>query len=136
MTYGPWGLGVYSFVGLLIYMPVGPDVFLMTLARTSRRFPWTAVASVVLAYLVALALVYSLSQTVRRWLPKSFPKAEQWLQKYGFWATLAAALTPIPLREFIAVAGYLRIPWGRTFLALFLGLTFRFTVECLLALLW
>jgi len=136
VTYGPIGLAGYTFIGLLVYMPVGPDVFLMALARAEHRMPWDGILAVVLAYLAALGVVYSLSQGVRRWFPKDFPRAERWIRQHGFWATLVAALTPIPLREYTAVAGYLRIPWDRWLLALVLGLTFRFTVECLIAIAW
>ncbi len=124
------------FVGLLVYLPVGPDVYLIARTRTLGRVPVEALLAVLLAYLAALSVAYAVGATGRRVLRRDLGRFERWIQRYGGWATFLAAVSPVPLREFSLVAGYTRMAYPVFLIGLLAGLTLRFVAECLASLMW
>ncbi len=124
------------FVGLLVYLPVGPDVYLMARARALGRLPLGALLAVILAYLAALSIAYGVGSTGRRVIGRDLGRFERWIQRYGGWATFLAAISPVPLREFALVAGYTRMAYPVFLTGLLVGITLRFLVECWVSLMW
>jgi membrane protein YqaA with SNARE-associated domain len=53
-------------------------------------------------------------------------KIKLWYDTYGFWGTLAAAITPIPYKIFTIASGVFQFPFGEFVLASVIGRTFRF----------
>ncbi len=53
-------------------------------------------------------------------------KIEAWYDAYGFWGTLAAAVTPIPYKVFTIASGVFEFPFGPFMLASIIGRSFRF----------
>ncbi len=127
---------LYVFLGLLVYLPVGPDVYLMARTRVLGRFPVAAFVAVVLAYGTALSVAYGLGAAGRRWIGRDLGRWERWIRRYGGWASFLAAVSPVPLREFALVAGYCRMAYPVFLAGILAGVTLRFTAECAVSLMW
>jgi membrane protein YqaA with SNARE-associated domain len=96
------------------FFPIPPDVLLapMTLARPQRWWRLAAITTVtsvlggLLGYVIgylALEAVAPVLQRVGYW--PYFETAEDWFDRYGFWAIFAAGFTPIPYKVFTVAAG-------------------------------
>jgi membrane protein YqaA with SNARE-associated domain len=55
-------------------------------------------------------------------------KIRVWYDQYGFWGTLAAAVTPIPYKVFTIASGFLKFPFLPFLVASIIGRSFRFFV--------
>lgn len=109
----PWYLAALSF-SESSFFPVPPDVMLapMALARPARAWHFatlTLAASVLgglLGYLIghfAFTLVEPLIHQAGYW--ELYLRAHDWFGRWGFWAILIAAFTPIPYKMFTIAAG-------------------------------
>jgi len=132
----PLAVFLYVFVGLLVYLPVGPDVYLMARARAMGRFPVGAWMAVVLAYAAALSVAYAVGAAGRKALRRDLGRWERWIRRYGGWASFLAAVSPVPLREFALVAGYCRMAYPVFLTGILAGVILRFTLECTVSLMW
>lgn len=130
----PWYLGGLSFAESSFF-PIPPDVMLapMSLAQP-RRAMWfgtlTTVASVVggiFGYLIgmfAFELVEPLLREGR--YAETFALAQQWFDRWGFLAVLAAGFSPIPYKVFTITAGVLSMSFLPFVIASFIGRGMRF----------
>ena len=98
-----------------VFSPVPPDVLLIGIGvRQPESAVWLALLAT--ASSVAGAVVgYWLGRTVGRPLlnrlvsPEKVSRAEGMFNRYGVWAVLVAALTPLPYKVFAILAGVLRL---------------------------
>ncbi len=135
-SFGSIGLGLYSFLGIILYMPIGPDVFLIAIAYTSGKFPLVEIISTITGYSLGLTVSFYIGYSGKRIIRKSLKKLEKFLYRYVFICSFVAALTPVPLREFSLLAGYSRVKFWRFILGCLLGLLIRFSLECILSLIF
>lgn len=133
---GAIGLGLYSLLGILIYMPIGPDVFLIALTYTSGKFPLIQVISTIGGYAIGVTVTFYLGYSGKKIIKKNLKKIEEFLYERAFLCSLVAALTPIPLREFSLLAGYSQVRFYRFILGILVGLIVRFSFECVLSLIF
>ncbi len=118
-----WAIGILALASFTesIFFPVPPDPLLLGIALVQQPLAlWLAV--IVTISSVAGALVgYWLGKRIGRpILSRLFSTdmilvAERWLGRYGVWATILAAFTPIPYKVFAITAGVLDLD-RRTFI--------------------
>ena len=118
-----WAIGILALASFTesIFFPVPPDPLLLGIALVQQPLAlWLAV--IVTISSVAGALVgYWLGKRIGRpILSRLFSTdmvlvAERWLGRYGAWATILAAFTPIPYKVFAITAGVLDLD-RRTFI--------------------
>jgi len=134
--YGDIGLFLYCLIGLLTYMPIGPDIFLVAKALSCRCFPLRTLGLVILAYALASSINFLLAAKVKNFIrikEKKRRKIKEIVDRYGFWGVLFVAIGPIPVREGSIVAGLSGMRYDRFALAMLTGTVIRFTLEGLLA---
>jgi len=118
------------------FFPIPPDVLLIALCvgAPKNSFKFAAVCSV--GSVVGGMLGYSIGfwgydvigePIVRLYHGEAvMEKIEAWYDAYGFWGTLAAAVTPIPYKVFTIASGVFEFPFGPFMLASIIGRSFRF----------
>ena len=131
-------LGLNSFTES-IFFPIPPDPFLIALSIGEPRAAlWLAslvTISSVSGGLVGHWLGRYLGRTMlHRWISASKITTAQYIvNKYGAWAIIIAAITPIPYKVFSVLAGALNMSTGIFFIASLLGRGIRFlTIGALL----
>jgi membrane protein YqaA with SNARE-associated domain len=132
--HAPWYLGSLSFAESSFF-PIPPDVMLapMSLARPDRALYFatlttlTSVLGGVFGYLIGL-FAYDLVQPLLEGgrYTEPFQAAQQWFDRWGFWAVLAAGFSPIPYKVFTITAGVLGMAFLPFVLASFVGRGMRF----------
>lgn len=134
---GPWGLALLAF-SEASFFPVPPDLVLIPLALASPHYAlWYGTVATVASGLGGL-FGYWLGRRVGRrvlaWLATEaqIRQIERLFQRYGGWAVLAAALTPIPYKLFTIAAGLFLIPLGTFTWASLIGRGLRFYLEAVL----
>ncbi len=111
--HAPYYLGGLSFAESSFF-PIPPDVMLAPMALARRNRAWiyaliTTVASVlggVLGYLIGmygLEAVEPVLQNHGYW--DKYLTAQEWFEKWGFWAVFIAGFSPIPYKVFTISAG-------------------------------
>ncbi len=136
----PWYLGGLSFAESSFF-PIPPDVMLAPMSMAQpRRALWfgtlttlTSVLGGVFGYLIGM-FAFDL---VAPWLEgggyaEPFALAQQWFDRWGFLAILAAGFSPIPYKIFTISAGVLGMAFVPFVLASFIGRGARFYLVCLL----
>ena len=124
-------LGLNSFTES-IFFPIPPDPLLIALSIGEPRAAlWLAslvTISSVSGGLVGHWLGRHLGRTMlHRWLSESkIATGQQLVHKYGAWAIIIAAITPIPYKVFTVLAGVLNMSAGTFFIASLLGRGIRF----------
>jgi membrane protein YqaA with SNARE-associated domain len=132
---GEWALFVIAAIESSIF-PIPPDVLLLALCVGSQkkafRFALICSAGSVLGGVIGYGIGlwgYSLigEPIVRMYHGEPvMDKIKVWYDTYGFWGTLAAAITPIPYKIFTIASGVFQFPFGQFLLASVIGRTFRF----------
>ena len=120
--YATYWLALVSFTESSCFI-IPPDVMLapMTLAKPEKAWFYaglTTITSVLGGLLGYLIGMYAF-EIIEPWLQtagymNSYYLAEQWFEKWGFWAILLAGFTPIPYKIFTiasGVAGMALIPF-------------------------
>ncbi|RLG11773.1 hypothetical protein DRN73_04475 [Candidatus Pacearchaeota archaeon] len=130
----PFVIFLYVSVSFVTYMPVGPDVFLISKCCVNHSFPIWSFLATILGYSIGISISYFLGLKGRVIIKKRFKKIEKWFNKYGTVSSFIVALTPLPLREFCLIAGFLKIPFLSFLFFSILGLSLKYTVEILIAL--
>ena len=111
--HAPWYLGALSFAESSFF-PIPPDIMLAPMVLADRRKAWslallTTVTSVVggLAGFAigALAIDWVTPLLERFGYMHGFLRAQDWFERWGFWAVLAAGFSPIPYKVFTIAAG-------------------------------
>ena len=129
-SFGAFGLFLYCLVGLLIYMPIGPDIFLIASSISCKCLPISKVIATLTAYFIGCTIDFAIG----RWFGyrikwQVLQRLKGLGERYGGWAMFVAGLTPIPLREASIAAGVLRMRYKDFILPLFSALALRFFVE-------
>jgi undecaprenyl-diphosphatase len=129
-----WAIGILALASFTesIFFPVPPDPLLLGIALVQQPLAlWLAV--IVTISSVAGALVgYWLGKRIGRpILSRLFSTdmvlvAERWLGRYGAWATILAAFTPIPYKVFAITAGVLDLDRRTFIIASLIGRGARF----------
>lgn len=134
LPWGGWGLFILSFIEASFF-PVPPDALLIPLAilRPGRALWYAAIttAGSVLGGYFGYFLGVKLGRPLLRRLI-SEPRMQQvddLFQRWGGWAILAAALTPIPYKVFTIAAGIARINLITFGIASLAGRALRFFAE-------
>lgn len=109
----PWYLGALSFAESSFF-PIPPDVMLAPMVLARREQAWrlaalTTVTSVV-GGLAGFAIGAFAIDWIMPWLVRldylpAFERAQDWFERWGFWAILAAGFSPIPYKIFTIAAG-------------------------------
>lgn len=135
-----WGLGglIVAAFTEAIFSPVLPDLLLIPLAlATPEKAIYygavTTLASVlggVVGYLAGSLWGVPL---LKRFVPQRYTASiRDWLERYGAWAVVVAAMAPIPFKFVSISAGVFRVNPGIFFAASLVGRAKRFMVEGLL----
>ncbi len=132
---GGWAL---FFIALAesSFFPIPPDVLLIALCvgAAGRAFRFALICSVgsVLGGVLGYGIGYWGYETIGEPIVKLYhgeavmEKIKLWYDQYGFWGTLAAAITPIPYKVFTIASGVFKFSFGEFLLASILGRSFRF----------
>ena len=120
-----WWLAFIAFIESSVF-PIPPDVLMipMIIARPSRAWLIAGVALVssvmggVLGYAIGAFFYDSLGQPILEALGKGDAVAEfnTRFNDFGFWAVLAAGITPFPYKVITIMSGWTGMPLG-TFIA-------------------
>jgi membrane protein YqaA with SNARE-associated domain len=111
--HAPWYLGGLSFAESSFF-PIPPDVMLapMVLARRDRAWrlalltTLTSVAGGLAGFLIgAVAIEWIMPWIDQFGYTHHFERAQEWFDRWGFWAILAAGFSPIPYKIFTIAAG-------------------------------
>lgn len=134
---GPWGLVLLSFAEASFF-PVPPDLVLIPLALSQPSLAvWYGTLTTAFSTLGGLFGYWLGRRVGRRILERLASEAqirqiESLFRRYGGWAVLAAALTPIPYKLFTIAAGLFAIPLGTFTWASVIGRGLRFYLEAVL----
>ncbi|MCC5794376.1 MAG: DedA family protein [Chromatiales bacterium] len=130
----PWYLGGVSFAESSFF-PIPPDVMLapMVLARPDRAWSLallttvTSVLGAVFGYLVGMWAIDLVMPVIDYFeYREAFNQAQEWFERFGFFAILAAAFSPIPYKMFTISAGVLSMALLPFVAASFIGRGLRF----------
>ncbi|SMO41129.1 YqaA family protein [Ruegeria faecimaris] len=120
-----WALAIVSFIESSFF-PIPPDVLMipMILARPSRAWLIASVALVasvlggMLGYAIGAFFYESLGQPILESMGKAHAMEEfnTRFNDFGFWAVLAAGVTPFPYKVITIMSGWTGMPLG-TFIA-------------------
>ena len=131
--WGIWGLSLNSCIESFFLVPP-PDILLAAMCiKTSNLALWYAFICT-LASAVGGVIGYAIGKFGGRpafnfFFPKykdKLVKVEEMYAKYGFWAVLFSAFTPLPYKVFTIASGILEMNFLKFFLASFLGRGMRF----------
>jgi membrane protein YqaA with SNARE-associated domain len=132
---GAWALFFIAVIESSIF-PIPPDVLLLALCvgapKKSLRFAMICSVGSVLGGILGYGIgMYGYSYIgepiVNAYNGQAvMEKVKVWYDTYGFWGTLAAAITPIPYKIFTIASGVFQFPFGEFVLASVIGRTFRF----------
>ncbi|MEW2916333.1 YqaA family protein [Ruegeria sp. ANG10] len=120
-----WALAFVAFIESSVF-PIPPDVLMipMILARPSRAWLIASVALVfsvlggLLGYAIGAFFYESLGQPILESMGKAHAMEEfnTRFNDFGFWAVLAAGVTPFPYKVITIMSGWTGMPLG-TFIA-------------------
>ena len=145
--YAVWALFLLAFASSSFF-PIPPDVLLIAMAlaapRKSLRYAGLclvgSVAGGLLGYLIGMSFYESLGRPIIEFygLTDKFQVLTASFGRHGFFAILAAALTPIPYKVFTISAGFCHesVPIGVLFAASVIGRGLRFFTLGVLFKLW
>lgn len=136
------GVRALFFIALVesSVFPIPPDVLLVALCvgsvAKSYKFALICTVGSILGGLIGYAIGYWGFEAIGKpiiafykgesYSELSMQKVESFYLKYGFWANLLAAVTPIPYKVFTIASGSLKFPLGQFLLASILGRSLRF----------
>ncbi len=129
-NYGYWGIFIISFTESII-QPIPPDPFITggtAFGLSPVKAALIAAVASVLGGVVGYFLGKFLGEPAfKKFLgDKYYDKGEILFRKYGIWAVLIAAITPIPFKVMCWLAGIFEMPFWGFVLASFLGRFPRF----------
>lgn len=134
---GAWALFFIAVIESSVF-PIPPDVLLLALCvgapKKSFRFAMICAAGSVLGGIIGYGIgmygyAYIGEPIVNAYKGQAvMEKVKVWYDTYGFWGTLAAAITPIPYKIFTIASGVFQFPFGEFVLASVVGRTFRFVM--------
>lgn len=129
-AYGLLGLFGYSIIETITPL-AGAEVFFVLLIAGGEN--WAAVSAVAtLANGVGAALVYALFSSRDAWLARKILKesdierARKILARYGSWAILIFAMTPLPFFVILFVAAFVKMDFRKVIVSTILSRGLRF----------
>jgi membrane protein YqaA with SNARE-associated domain len=142
VAYGPWGILLIGFIDSLgIPLPATMDFLLIFIAvKSPDRAYFTALMAVLGSLGGNLALFLGVRHGSRL-LIKTVPEPgepqrfREWFRRYGLATVFVPAVVPIlplPLKVFVASAGYLHTPLSRFFWVILLARVLRYFGEAYL----
>jgi len=133
--YGAPALFVLAFAESSFF-PIPPDVLLIALAVAAPtrafRFALICTAGSVLGGIAGYGIGLWGWDAIGKPIVDTYhgqpvmDKIKAWYGEYGFWGTLAAAITPIPYKVFTISSGVFKFPFISFVLASVIGRAFRF----------
>ncbi len=134
-------LGLFLLgLSIAIYQPIAPDFFIIGLGSIGLNAYWAAtvafvgtVIGAVLGYGIGRWLEKAiLTKLIRKW-QNQFEKGKVLFRKYGVWAVLIAAISPLPLSQISWLAGMSRMSLVKFSLTICAGLIPRYFGEAIFA---
>jgi len=132
---GTWALFLLAFAESSFF-PIPPDVLLIALcvgaSKKSFKFAGICALGSVLGGMLGYSIGFWGYDTIGEPIVKLYhgeavmEKIQSWYDTYGFWGTLAAAITPIPYKVFTIASGVFKFPFIPFMLASIIGRSFRF----------
>ena len=133
--YGAPALFILAFAESSFF-PIPPDVLLIALAvavpTRAFRFALICTAGSVAGGVAGYAIGVYGWEAVGKPIVDAYhgqpvmDKIQAWYSEYGFWGTLAAAITPIPYKVFTISSGVFKFPFVSFVVASVIGRAFRF----------
>lgn len=123
------------------FFPIPPDVMLapMSLAqpRLALRFAALTTVASVLGGMLGYLIGYFAFETIEPWVRElnywdKYQQAQQWFDRWGFWAVLLAGFSPIPYKIFTIAAGAISMAFAPFLLASMVGRGTRFFLVAML----
>ncbi len=129
-----WAIGLLALIAFSesVVFPIPPDPLLIAIGIASPESAIWVAAMVTLASVCGAFVGYWLGRKVgrpllRRLISESkIERAEALFDRYGSWAILVAAFTPIPYKVFTILAGILGLEMKRFLIASLIGRGARF----------
>lgn len=131
--WGLWGLSLNSCIESFFLVPP-PDILLAAMnLKAPNMALWNAFICTI-ASAVGGVIGYGIGKFGGRpafnfFFPKyksQLAKVEEMYSKYGFWAVLFSAFTPLPYKVFTIASGILEMNFLKFFIASFIGRGMRF----------
>ena len=125
---GQFGLGGIFLASMLSHLTVvARDMFIpMFLPLASVYHPLVLGASAGIGAAIGELTTYFLGWGVAESLEESVQedsRLSRWIRKYGLWAVLLVAVTPLPDTPIVLLAGSTRLPFGKLFVVECVGKT-------------
>lgn len=121
---GFWGLGLILLVTDTLVTPFPPDVLLLVIANSPLAEQWLLYVSILGCISVCAGMIgWKIGQRLggtglaKRLFGDVKPEHIQFVQKYGFWAIVLGAVTPLPFSVTCWAAGMLKVRWQVVFAA-------------------
>ena len=135
----PSSMGKLGLIGVFMASLLGhltvvaKDMFLpMYLSLTSTYHPaalgLAAGTGAALGEVATYVLGWGIAETVGDGRSQTENKLADWIRRYGLWAVLLVASTPLPDTPIVLIAGSNRLPIGRLLIAELLGKTTLYSV--------
>jgi membrane protein YqaA with SNARE-associated domain len=132
---GRWAL-FFIAVAESSFFPIPPDVLLIALCvgAVGQSFRFALICSVgsVLGGVIGYGIGYWGYEWIGEPIVRFYhgeavmEKVKGWYEEWGFWGTLAAAITPIPYKVFTIASGVFQFSFWEFLLASAIGRPFRF----------
>jgi membrane protein YqaA with SNARE-associated domain len=120
-----WVLAIIAFIESSIF-PIPPDILMIPMILAAPHRAWiiagTALIASVLGGLLGYAIGAFAYETIGVWIFEMLGKADaearfnEQFNDFGFWAVLAAGITPFPYKIITIMSGWTAMPLG-TFIA-------------------
>jgi membrane protein YqaA with SNARE-associated domain len=123
-SFGLVGLSALIFVSDSFVSPLPPDLVLLVIAKSDLRSTWWwSVPLIGFISMLAGHFGWLIGRFIRRssWgrylAGPRLQQQQQLVEKYGVWAVVLGAATPVPYSVTCWAAGFLNMPWRRFALA-------------------
>ena len=133
--YGMWALFLIAFAESSFF-PIPPDVLLIALAISipTRAFHFAMVATIgsliggIAGYGIGMFGYDSIGHPIVEFYhgQEIMQAIKEWYDKYGFWAVLGAAITPLPYKIFTISSGMFSFDFFQFMIASIIGRSVRF----------
>jgi membrane protein YqaA with SNARE-associated domain len=144
LAFGPFGILVVALLdSLVIPLPAGVDVLVLTIAVNEPQRAWFAALMAVIGSTAGNLALFQAARHGTRWLTKDVtpsPRAlkfHRWFERYGLLTVFVPCVTPVipfPLKVFVVSAGALRTSFGKFLLVVLVARSIRYFGEAWLGL--
>ena len=144
LAFGPFGILVVALLdSLVVPLPAGVDVLVLTIAVNEPQRAWFAALMAVIGSTAGNLALFQAARHGTRWLTKDVtpsPRAlkfHRWFERYGLLTVFVPCVTPVipfPLKVFVVSAGALRTSFGKFFLVVLVARSLRYFGEAWLGL--